>query len=213
VSMREPIKIAVMVSGQGRGTNLQAILDACANGRITGKVAVVIGVSEESPAMKRARDQRVEAVAVNPKDFSPDDYNEVVLSVLRDFGIDLICLAGYMRKLDQKIIDAYRDRIMNVHPALIPMFFGKGMYGHHVHEAAVERGVKVSGATVHFVDEDYDTGPIILQKFVPVMIDDNADVLADRVLQEEHRAYVEAVQLFAQGRLRVEGRKVRILEG
>jgi phosphoribosylglycinamide formyltransferase 1 len=213
VSPREPIKIAVMVSGQGRGTNLQAILDGCSNGRITGKVAVVIGVTEESPAIKRARDQRIEAVTVNPKDFSPDDYNEVVLSILRDFSIDLICLAGYMRKLDQKIIDAYRDRIMNVHPALIPMFFGKGMYGHHVHEAAVERGVKVSGATVHFVDEDYDTGPIILQKFVPVMIDDTADVLADRVLQEEHRAYVEAVQLFAQGRLRVEGRKVRILEG
>ena len=211
--MREPIRIAVMVSGQGRGTNLQAILDACANGRITGKVAVVIGVTEESPAMKRARDQRIEAVAINPKDFSPNDYDEVVLSILRDFRIDLICLAGYMRKLDEKIIDAYRDRIMNVHPALIPMFFGQGMYGHHVHEAAVERGVKVSGATVHFVDEDYDTGPIILQKFVPVMIDDTADILADRVLQEEHRAYVEAVQLFAQGRLRVEGRKVRILEG
>jgi len=211
--VREPIRIAVMVSGQGRGTNLQAILDACANGRITGKVAVVIGVTEESPAMKRARDQRIEAVAINPKDFSPNDYDEVVLSILRDFRIDLICLAGYMRKLDEKIIDAYRDRIMNVHPALIPMFFGQGMYGHHVHEAAVERGVKVSGATVHFVDEDYDTGPIILQKFVPVMIDDTADILADRVLQEEHRAYVEAVQLFAQGRLRVEGRKVRILEG
>jgi phosphoribosylglycinamide formyltransferase 1 len=213
VSVIEPIKIAVMVSGQGRGTNLQAILDACGNGRITGKVAVVIGVTEESPAMKRARDQRIEAVAVNPKDFSSDDYNEVVLSILRDFKIDLICLAGYMRKLDQKIIDAYRDRIMNVHPALIPMFFGKGMYGHHVHEAAIERGVKVSGATVHFVDEDYDTGPIILQKFVPVMFADTADMLADRVLQEEHRAYVEAIQLFAQSRLRVEGRKVRILEG
>jgi phosphoribosylglycinamide formyltransferase 1 len=213
VSGREPIRIAVMVSGQGRGTNLQAIMDGCSNRKINGSVAVVVGVSDDSPAMKRAKDQRIETVAVSPKDFSPNDYDEVVLSVLRDFRIDLICLAGYMRKLDQKIIDAYRDRIMNVHPALIPMFFGQGMYGHHVHEAAIERGVKVSGATVHFVDEDYDTGPIILQKFVPVMIDDTADILADRVLREEHRAYVEAVQLFSQGRLRVEGRKVRILEG
>ncbi|MDO8683487.1 MAG: phosphoribosylglycinamide formyltransferase [Armatimonadota bacterium] len=207
-----PINIAVLVSGQGRGTNLQAILDACANGRINGKVAVVIGVKDDAPAMQRARDQRIESVSVSPKDFSEDDYNEVLLSILRDFKIDLICLAGYMRKLGQKLIDTYRDRIMNVHPALIPSFAGHGMYGHHVHEAAIERGVKVSGATVQFVDEDYDTGPIIIQKIVPVLFDDTPDVLAARVLPEEHRAYVEAIQLFAQGRLRVEGRKVRILE-
>ncbi|MDO8586808.1 MAG: phosphoribosylglycinamide formyltransferase [Armatimonadota bacterium] len=206
------INIAVLVSGQGRGTNLQAIMDACANGRIDGRVAVVIGVKDDAPAMQRARDQQVEAVAASPKDYSPEDYDAVLLSVLRDFKVDLVCLAGYMRKIGQPIIDAYRNRIMNVHPALIPMFFGQGMFGHHVHEAAIERGVRVSGATVHFVDEDYDTGPIIIQKFVTVMFDDTPDTLAARILPEEHRAYVEAIQLFARGRLRVEGRKVRILE-
>lgn len=208
---RPPIKIAVMVSGQGRGTNLQAILDGCSNGKINGKIAVVIGVNDDSPAMKRARDQHVETVTVDPNSFSEDDYTEIVLSVLRDFQIDLICLAGYMRKVGQKIIDSYRNKILNVHPALIPMFFGSGMYGHHVHEAAIERGVKVSGATVHFVDEDYDTGPIVLQKIVPVKFNDTPDMLADRVLREEHLAYVEAVGLFADGRLAVVDRKVKIL--
>jgi phosphoribosylglycinamide formyltransferase 1 len=209
----EPINIAVLVSGEGRGTNLQAIIDGCSNHKIHGRVAVVIGVNDYAPAMKRARDQRIEAIAIDPKDYSPEDYEAVLISILRDFKVHLICLAGYMRKVSQPLIEEYRNKIMNVHPALIPMFFGKGMYGHHVHEAAIERGVKISGATVHFVDEDYDTGPIIIQKFVPVMFDDNPNTLADKVLSEEHRAYVEAVQLFAQNRLRVEGRKVKILEG
>ena len=115
-----------------------------------------------------------------------------------------------MRVLGQNVVDAYRNRIMNVHPALIPSFCGKGMYGHHVHEAVIERGVKFSGATVHLVDEEYDTGPIVLQTVVPVLDDDTPDTLAARVLDAEHKTYAEAVALFADGRLEVVGRKVRV---
>jgi phosphoribosylglycinamide formyltransferase-1 len=193
---------------------MQAIIDACRDGRISGEVVAVIGVKPDAPAIERATASGVRTFIVNPKDFAdPSDYDRELLSVLSSVQADLVCLAGYMRKLGKPIIEAYRNRIMNIHPALIPMFFGQGMYGHHVHEAAIERGVKVSGCTVHFVDEDYDTGPIILQSVVPVEDDDTPDTLAARVLVEEHKTYVRAIQLFAEGRLLVEGRRVRILPG
>ena len=205
-------RIAVMVSGAGRGSNMQAIIDGCKSGKIAGEVAVVIGVKDDAPAMERAAGQGIETAAISPKLFeNAQDYDDAVLKTLEDNKIDLICLAGYMRVLGQNIVDAYRNAIMNVHPALIPSFCGKGMYGHHVHEAVIARGVKFSGATVHLVDEEYDTGPIILQSIVPVEQDDTSDTLAARVLEKEHETYVEAVSLFAQGRLRVENRKVRIL--
>ena len=208
------VRIAILVSGQGRGSNMQAIIDACRDGRISGEVVAVIGVKPDAPAIERATASGVRTFIVNPKDFAdPSDYDRELLSVLSSVQADLVCLAGYMRKLGKPIIEAYRNRIMNIHPALIPMFFGQGMYGHHVHEAAIERGVKVSGCTVHFVDEDYDTGPIILQSVVPVEDDDTPDTLAARVLVEEHKTYVRAIQLFAEGRLLVEGRRVRILPG
>lgn len=204
-----PIRIAVLVSGQGRGTNMQAIIDACKDGRIGGEVAVVVGVRADCAAMDRAQASGVATSVVNPKDYSsPDDYDRALLSVLQSSTIHLICLAGYMRRVGQPVIDAYRNRIMNIHPALIPMFYGRGMYGHRVHEAAIERGVKFSGCTVHFVDEDYDTGPIILQTVVPVLDDDTPDTLAARILVEEHKTYVRAIQLFAEGRLQVKGRRV-----
>jgi len=191
---------------------MQAIIDACRDGRISGEVVAVIGVKPDAPAIERAAAAGVRTFILNPKDFAdPADYDRELLSTLASVQADLICLAGYMRKLGRPIIDAYRNRIMNIHPALIPMFFGQGMYGHHVHEAAIERGVKVSGCTVHFVDEDYDTGPIILQTVVPVEDDDTPDTLAARVLVEEHKTYVQAIQLFAEGRLVVEGRRVRVL--
>ena len=208
----EPINIAVMVSGQGRGTNMQAIIDACKSGKISGSVSLVIGTKDDAPAMQRARQESVKTLAISPKaHISVDDYDNAVLQALKDNQIDLICLAGYMRLLGQNIIDSYRNRIMNVHPALIPMFFGKGMYGHHVHEAAINRGVKFTGVTVHFVDEEYDTGPIILQTIVPVEDDDTPDSLAARVLKHEHETYASAIALFAQNRLVVENRKVKIL--
>jgi phosphoribosylglycinamide formyltransferase 1 len=210
--MNKPINIAVMVSGHGRGSNMQAIIDACADGRITGRVAVVIGVKDDVPAMDRARTQHVPAIAVRPKDFETDEaYGVRLLDILAEHEVDLICLAGYMRILPLDVVRTFQWRIMNTHAALIPSFCGKGMYGEHVHQAVLECGAKVSGCTIHFVDEQYDTGPIIVQKAVPVEEGDTSETLAARILPHEHKSYVEAVQLFAQGRLRVEGRVVHIL--
>lgn len=206
------INIAVMVSSHGRGSNMQAIIDSCRNGSINGQVGVVIGTRADAPAMERARSQGIPVVEVQPKSFPSDaEYASRLLEVLAQYKVDLICLAGYMRILPSEVVAAYRWRIMNIHPALIPMFCGKGMYGERVHQAALEYGVKVSGCTVHFVDEEYDTGPIIVQKCVPVEEGDTPETLAARVLSQEHKAYPEAIQLFALGRLKVEGRVVRVL--
>lgn len=206
-----PTRIAVLVSGQGRGSNMQAIVDACRSGKIDGDVALVVGVNDQAPAMQRARDAGVTALAISPKDFdSPEGYDAALLKTMSENRIDLICLAGYMRVLGQPVVDAFRGRIMNVHPALIPSFCGKGMYGHHVHEAVIARGVRVTGCTVHFVDEDYDTGPIILQTVVLVEQDDTPDDVAARVLAQEHKTYTDAIALFAEGRLTIDGRRVRI---
>lgn len=212
-----PIRIAVLVSGKGRGSNMQAIIDACASGKINGEVALVLGVNDDAPAMKRARDAGIKTIAIPPPsqhstlNTQPSTkYDDAVFEALQENAIDLICLAGYMRVLGMKIVECYRNRIMNVHPALIPSFCGKGMYGHHVHEAVIARGVKFTGVTVHLVDEDYDTGPIILQTIVPVEQDDTPDILAARVLEHEHETYTNAIALFAAGRLQIVDRKVRI---
>lgn len=188
---------------------MQAIIDACNDGRIDGEVVLVVGVKEDAPALRRADSAGVNTVVLSPKQLG-DDYDDALLAALREHRINLICLAGYMRVLGRQIVDEFRNRILNIHPALIPAFCGSGMYGHHVHEAAIARGVKFSGCTVHFVDEDYDTGPIVLQSIVPVEDDDTPETLASRILPEEHKSYVRAIRLFAQGRLSVEGRKVRI---
>lgn len=203
------IRIAVLISGQGRGSNMQAIVDGCKSGKINGEVALVVGVNDDAPAMERARAAGVAAVSIPPKSFGcEEDYETALLTQLQQNNIDLICLAGYMRVLGGKIIETYRNKIMNVHPALIPSFCGKGMYGHHVHEAVIARGVKFTGATVHFVDEDYDTGPIIMQRVVAVDANDTPDSIAAKVLEAEHAAYTDAVSLFAQGRLQVANRRV-----
>ncbi|MGB9587207.1 MAG: phosphoribosylglycinamide formyltransferase, partial [Armatimonadota bacterium] len=180
------INIAVMVSSHGRGSNMQAIINACRDGSINGEVGVVIGTRADAPAMERARSQGIPVVEVQPKSFTSDaEYASRLLEVLAQYKVDLICLAGYMRILPSEVVAAYRWRIMNIHPALIPMFCGKGMYGERVHQAALEYGVKVSGCTVHFVDEEYDTGPIIVQKCVPVEEGDTPETLAARVLSQE----------------------------
>lgn len=190
---------------------MQAIIDACKDGRINGEVAVVIGVRPDAPALERAEASGIKTVVLNPKESdSVEDYDREMLEILQSGNIDLICLAGYMRILGQNIVDSYRNRIMNTHPALIPSFCGKGMYGIHVHEAAISRGVKVSGCTVHLVNEEYDAGPIILQTVVPVLDDDTPETLAARILPEEHKTYVRAIQLFAEGRLEVVGSRVII---
>ncbi|MDW8366619.1 MAG: phosphoribosylglycinamide formyltransferase [Abditibacteriales bacterium] len=204
--MNDSIRLGVLVSGRGRGTNLQAILDACARGETKAQVVVVISTHPEAGAVERARRHNVEALIIDPKQFAaPEDYERELTQRLRERQVDLVCLAGYMRKLSPLFVDAWRNRILNIHPALLPAFGGQGMYGHHVHEAVIESGAKFSGATVHFVDEEYDHGPIVLQAVVPVFDDDTPDTLAARVLEQEHKLYPQA-----KGRLHIEGRRVKI---
>ncbi len=205
-----PLPIAVMVSAQGRGTNLGALLAACASGEIPARVAVVIGTRAEAPALERAQAAGVPTVVISPRKYADDEagYAEALQRILTRHKVGLICLAGYMRRLPPPVVTAYRGRIINVHAALLPLFGGKGMFGEHVHRAVLESGMKVSGCTVHFVDEEYDSGPIIVQTAVPVLDEDTPETLAARVLPEEHRALVQAVKFFAEGRLRVEGRRV-----
>jgi phosphoribosylglycinamide formyltransferase-1 len=210
--MSNHIRLGVLVSGRGRGTNLQAIIDACERGETKAQVAVVISTNPEAGAVERARRHNVEALVVDPKQFaSQEDYERELVRRLQERSVDLVCLAGYMRKLSPLFIGAWRNRILNIHPALLPAFGGQGLYGHHVHEAVIESGAKFSGVTVHIVDEEYDHGPIVLQTVVPVLDDDTPDTLAARVLEQEHKLYPQAIRLFAEGRLRVEGRRVKVV--
>ncbi len=205
------IRIAVLVSGHSRGSNMAAIIDACARGEIDGQVVLVIGTRAEAPALQRAANAGVATRVISPRNLTDEQYAHRLLKALHEAQVDLVCLAGYMRLLPVPVVQAYAGRIMNIHPALLPFFGGRGMYAEHVHKAVLESGMKVSGCTVHFVDENYDTGPIIVQRCVPVEDDDTWETLAARVLVQEHQAYVQAVKLFAEGRLRIEGRRVRIL--
>lgn len=206
-----PVRIAILVSGKSRGSTMEAIIRACQHGRIEGQVACVIGVRPDSPALEKAETLGVRVIALNPKSF-PDDnaYGSALMKIFIDAEIDLICLAGYMRLLPPPIVRHFKGRIMNIHPALLPLFGGRGMYGEHVHRAVIESGMKVAGCTVHFVDEAYDTGPIILQTAIPIEPNDTPETLAARLLPEEHETYIRAVQLFAAGRLKLEGHQVRV---
>ncbi|MCS7272729.1 MAG: phosphoribosylglycinamide formyltransferase [Fimbriimonadales bacterium] len=206
-------RIVILVSGPARGTNMHAIIEACQQGHIPdSSVVAVIGTRDDTPALQKARALGVATAVVNPKEFpEPQTYADALLWTLQKAQPDLICLAGYMRLLPAPIVQAYPMQIMNIHPALLPLFGGKGMYGLRVHQAVLESGMKVTGCTVHFVDENYDTGPIILQRCIPVYDDDTPETLAARLLPIEHETYIEAIRLFVQGKLRVEGRRVRIL--
>ena len=204
------LRIVILVGGRGCGSNMQAIIDACADGRIAGVIAGVISTNQAAPALLRASEQGI-ATAVVPFDKDPVAYERALLPVITSFNPGLIVLAGFLKRLGPGIVNAFMGRIMNIHPALIPSFCGPGMFGERVHQAAIDYGVRYSGCTVHFVDEDYDTGPVIMQSVVPVEQDDVPLTLASRVLKEEHRIYPECVKLFAEGRLRLEGRRVRIL--
>lgn len=205
-------RIAILVSGPSRGSNMEAIIEACRDGRIPDSAVVaVIGARDDAPALHKAHALSVSTAVVNPREFpDPDMYGDALLWVLQKAQPDLICLAGYMRLLPAQVVQAYPMRIMNIHPALLPLFGGKGMYGLRVHQAAIDSGMKITGCTVHFVDEGYDTGPIILQRCAPILDDDSPETLASRVLPVEHETYIEAIRLFVQGRLRVEGRRVRV---
>jgi formyltetrahydrofolate-dependent phosphoribosylglycinamide formyltransferase len=198
------VRLAVFVGTRGRGSNLMAIHAAAQDGRLLGEVVLVVGTRADAGAMERAREAGLETVAI----LAGEQYPQALLGALTAARVDTIALAGYLRRLPAEVVAAYRHRIVNTHPALLPAFGGKGMYGHHVHEAVLAYGAKVSGCTVHFVDEEYDTGPVIVQKTVPVLDDDTPETLSARILPLEHAAYVEALQLLATDRLRLDGRRV-----
>jgi formyltetrahydrofolate-dependent phosphoribosylglycinamide formyltransferase len=207
-----PIRIGILLSGKGRGSNMQALIDATRDGRIPGEVALVVSTSPGAPALERAGAAGVPTQLIPAPEFATAEALDAALAAAFEAAqVDLICLAGYMRLLTPGFVRRFAGRMMNVHPGLLPAFGGKGFYGKHVHEAVLEVGAKFTGVTVHFVDDEYDHGPIILQRVVAVEEDDTAARLAQRVLAEEHRAYPEAVRLFAEGRLRLEGRRVRVL--
>ncbi len=205
------IKIAVFASGGG--TNLQALLDAQETGLFKGKIGLVFSNLPDAKALERAETHRVESVAITSKGYSGsrEEYDKEVLRLCQAKKIDLICLAGYMRILTPVLIKAYEYRIMNIHPALLPKFGGEGMYGHHVHEAVIKAKEKESGATVHFVIEGVDAGPIILQGHVKVFPTDTPQTLSEKVLKVEHLIYPEAVRLFCEKKIIVNEGKVRII--
>ena len=207
------LKLAVLVSGGG--TNLQAIMDSIDDGRITNaQISVVISNNAGAYALTRARNYGVEALLLSPKSFDTrEEFNEKLLEALREREIDLVVLAGYLVVVPPCVIEEYENRIINIHPSLIPSFCGTGCYGLHVHEKALARGVRVSGATVHFVDEGTDTGPIILQKAVMVEQDDTPEVLQKRIMEQAEWVILpKAIDLIANGKVHVDGRKVTIDE-
>ena len=207
------LKVAVLVSGGG--TNLQAILDAIDNGTITNaKVEVVISNNKNAYALERAKNHGIEALCISPKDYETRDaFNEAFLEKLDSYNPDLIVLAGFLVVIPEQMIAKYRNRIINIHPSLSPSFCGTGDYGLKVHEGVLNRGVKVTGATVHFVDEGTDTGPIILQKAVEVQQDDTPEILQRRVMEQaEWIIMPKAIDLIANGKVSVADGRVRIDE-
>lgn len=207
MSCETPARIAVLASGSG--TNLQALLDVTREGRAKGDVVVVLSNNPEAYALVRAREAGVETEVLLWEDYADREaFTEAIRGKLSLHRVDLVCLAGFMRVLSPSMVREYRYRIMNTHPALLPAFGGMGMYGRRVHEAVIASGARFSGATVHFVTEEPDAGPIICQRVVPVLDTDTPEDLAARIAPEEHQAYAEAVALFCEGRLEVRGLRV-----
>ena len=201
------LRIAVLLSGSG--TSLENLLEHIDSGAVPARVEVVIASKEKAFGLERARRRGIPAVAVVRKRYPEvGAFNDALHAALDDYDVDLVLLLGFLSPFETR--GKFDGRTMNVHPALIPAFCGKGFYGHRVHEAVLEAGVKVTGATVHFADDEYDRGPIILQEAVPVLDDDTPDTLAARVQAAERRLVPEAIGLIAAGRITVEGRRVRI---
>ena len=207
------LRLAVLVSGGG--TNLQAIMDSIQNGTITNaEIVTVISNNAGAYALERAKAYGAESLLLSPKDFDTrEEFNQKLLETLKERDIDLVVLAGYLVVVPPCVIQEYENRIINIHPSLIPSFCGTGCYGLHVHEKALARGVKVSGATVNFVDEGTDTGPIILQKPVMVQQGDTPEILQKRIMEEAEWVIMpKAIDLIANGKVHVDGRTVTIDE-
>ena len=202
------LKLAVLASG--RGSNLQAIIDNIEKGALSAELAVVISDQPDAYALERAKKHNIPAVHVSAKGYKGkrDEYDALLVKELQKRNVDLVCLAGFMRIISPVLIRAFPNRILNIHPSLLPSFPGL-----HVQKKAIDHGVKFSGCTVHFVDEDMDTGPIIIQAVVPILDSDTEDSLSERILKQEHKIYSRAIQLFAEGRLKIEGRRVLLTDG
>ncbi len=206
--LSKTLNLAVLISGGG--TTLQNIIDKTDDGSLNARIRVVICNSPNAYGIKRAEQNSIPTAIVQRKNYNqPETFSNAIIKEIEKHPVDLIILAGFLHLF--KIPDTYAGKVMNIHPGLIPSFCGKGFYGHHVHEAAIESGVKISGCTVHFVDNEYDRGPIIIQRTVHVNADDSPDTLAEKVFREECIAYPDAIRLFAEGRLKIDGRKVRVL--
>lgn len=203
--MSKMLRIGVLASGSG--TNLQAIIDHCMDGRLDAEIAVVITNNPGAGALDRASKAGVPTLCINHREFlQREDFDTAVVKALQDAGVELVVLAGFMRIITRIFIEAFPDRIINIHPALLPAFPGL-----HVQQQALDYGARFSGCTVHIVDGGVDTGPIIIQAVVPILADDDADTLAARILEQEHKIYPRAIQLIAENRVFVDGRKVKIV--
>ena len=194
-------RLGILLSG--RGSNFEAIADNVAAGKVSASIAVVISNRPQAPGLDAARRRGLNAVSIPSKGVERDEYDRLLIGELSSNQVDLVCLAGFMRILTAGFVREFRNRILNIHPSLLPAF--PGLDAQH---QALEHGVKVSGCTVHFVDEGLDSGPIVLQAAVPVLDDDTVDALSARILSEEHRIYSEAIRLVLSGRFRIEGRRV-----
>jgi phosphoribosylglycinamide formyltransferase 1 len=199
-------RVGVLISG--RGSNLQALIDAQRAGALGGEVAVVISNVEGVPGLEKARAAGIKALCCMHEGRPREEHDRELVAILREHQVDVVCLAGYMRLLSSAFLEAFAGRILNVHPSLLPAFPGR-----EAQRQALEHGVKVSGATVHFVDAGLDAGPILLQEAVPVAEDDSVERLSARILEAEHRIYPRAVRLLLEGRCRIEGRRVRVGAG
>jgi phosphoribosylglycinamide formyltransferase-1 len=203
-------KFGVLVSGQSRGTNFQALLDAVEKGDLRAKATLLVATNELHGAVARARDANVKTLVLPPDSCaSLEEWEHRVCDALYQAGVSVVVLAGYMRRISHVLLEAFPGRILNVHPALLPAFGGQGMYGMRVHRAVLEHGCKVSGCTVHLVDEHYDMGPIVAQACVPVEDDDTPETLAARVQAQEHRLYPQCLEALIHDKIKIEGRRVK----
>ena len=210
--MPEMLNIAVFASG--RGSNFEAILSAIKKGSLPNvDIVVVISNNADAGALSTARSNNIPAVHLSRKQYASDEeFLSRLSDILEIHGVNFIVLAGYMKKIDSSIVRKYRNRMLNIHPALLPKFGGSGMYGMHVHQAVIDSKERVSGATVHIVDEEYDRGPIVLQKSIEIAPNETPESLAERVLKIEHEIYPQAIRLFAEGKIAVDGSHVTVVQ-
>ena len=201
------LRCAVFASGGG--SNFKALLDRKQSGDLHAEFVLLIGNNSAAGVFQHARKQNIPSIHLAPSHFDSElAYVEKLMGLLRDYQVELIVLAGYMKMIPSAVVAAYHNRIINIHPGLLPAFGGPGMYGLRVHQAVLDYGAKITGVTIHFVDEHYDHGPVILQQVVPVLDTDTVNTLADRVLKAEHGNYWRVIEAIAQGNLRIEGRRV-----